>query len=112
MRCEVAVGAGSVSPPGIATECPGQRASAGGLTGTLVETAWAPHHYPRVTSHQYKLLAGQPTAITDVCRKANLRLTRRFQRLEARGNESPVAMTAIARELAGFVSAIGRGDTA
>lgn len=78
----------------------------------LVEAAWAYRHYPKVTTRQRKMFANQPPAITDTCRKANLRLTRRFQRLEARGKPSPVAMTAIARELAGFVWAIGRTDSA
>lgn len=98
----------------------GQKTRRGGITKTgnsrvrriLVEAAWAYRHYPKVTSRQYKLFAGQPSAITDICRKANLRLTRRFQRLEARGKKSPVAMTAIARELAGFVWAIGRANSA
>lgn len=98
----------------------GQKQRRGGITKTgnarvrriLVEAAWAYRHYPRVTTRQYRMFAGQPSAITDVCRKANLRLTRRFQRLEARGKKSPVAMTAIARELAGFVWAIGNAATA
>jgi len=98
----------------------GQKQRRGGITKTgngrvrriLVEAAWAYRHYPRVTTRQYKMFASQPPAITDVCRKANLRLTRRFQRLEARGKKSPVAMTAIARELAGFVWAVARADTA
>lgn len=98
----------------------GQKQRRGGITKTgnarvrriLVEAAWAYRHYPRVTTRQYRMFAGQPSAITDVCRKANLRLTRRFQRLEARGKKSPVAMTAIARELAGFVWAIGNTATA
>jgi transposase len=98
----------------------GQKQRRGGITKTgnghvrriLVEAAWAYRHYPKVTSRQRKMLAHQPPSIADVCRKANLRLTRRFQRLEARGKKSPVAMTAIARELAGFVWAVARADTA
>jgi transposase len=98
----------------------GQKQRRGGITKTgnsrvrriLVEAAWAYRHYPKVTSRQRKMLAQQPPVIADVCRKANLRLTRRFQRLEARGKKSPVAMTAIARELAGFVWAVARANTA
>jgi len=98
----------------------GQKQRRGGITKTgngrvrriLVEAAWAYRHYPKVTTRQRKMFASQPVAIVDVCRKANLRLTRRFQRLEARGKKSPVAMTAIARELAGFVWAVARADTA
>lgn len=98
----------------------GQKQRRGGITKTgngrvrriLVEAAWAYRHYPKVTSRQRRMLAHQPPAIADVCHKANLRLTRRFQRLEARGKKSPVAVTAIARELAGFVWAVARADTA
>jgi transposase len=98
----------------------GQKQRRGGITKTgngrvrriLVEAAWAYRHYPKVTSRQRKMFASQPAVIADMCRKANLRLTRRFQRLEARGKKSPVAMTAIARELAGFVWAVARADTA
>jgi transposase len=98
----------------------GQKQRRGGITKTgnsrvrriLVEAAWAYRHYPKVTSRQRKMFAGQPPAIADVCCRANLRLTRRFRRLEARGKKSPVAMTAIARELAGFVWAIARVDSA
>ena len=98
----------------------GQKQRRGGITKTgnsrvrriLVEAAWAYRHYPKVTSRQRRMFANQPSAIADVCRKANLRLTRRFHRLEARGKKSPVALTAIARELAGFVWAIGRAAPA
>ena len=98
----------------------GQKQRRGAITKTgngyvrrvLVEAAWAYRHYPKVTSRQRKMLAHQPPTLADVCRKANLRLTRRFRRLEARGKRTPVAMTAIARELAGFVWAVGRSDTA
>ena len=98
----------------------GQKQRRGGITKTgnsrvrriLVEAAWAYRRSPMVRSRQRKMLAQQPPAIADVCRRANLRLTRRFQRLEARGKRSPVAITAIARELAGFIWAVARADTA
>lgn len=94
----------------------GQKQRRGGITKTgnghvrriLVEAAWAYRHHPGVTSRQRKLLVQQSPELADLCRKANLRLTRRFRRLEARGKRTPVAMTAIARELAGFVWAVAR----
>jgi transposase len=94
----------------------GQKQRRGGITKTgnghvrriLVEAAWAYRHHPGVTSRHRKLLIQQPAAVADVARKADLRLTRRFRRLEARGKRTPVAMTAIARELAGFVWAMAR----
>jgi transposase len=94
----------------------GQKQRRGGITKTgnghvrriLVEAAWAYRHHPGIGSRQRKLLTHQPAVVADVCRKADLRLTRRYRRLEARGKRSQVAMTAIARELAGFVWAIAR----
>ena len=98
----------------------GEKQRRGGITKTgnghvrriLVEAAWAYRHHPGIGSRQRKLLTHQPTAVADVCRKADLRLTRRYRRLEARGKRSQVAMTAIARELAGFVWAIARVEPA
>jgi transposase len=98
----------------------GQKQRRGGITKTgnghvrriLVEAAWAYRHHPGTTSRHRKLLVQQPPGVADVCRKADLRLTRRFRRLEARGKRTPVAMTAIARELAGFVWAVARAETA
>lgn len=89
----------------------GPKKQRGGITKTgnahvrriLVEAAWSYRHPPGITSRQRKLLAQQPAEVADMCRKADLRLTRRFRRLQARGKHAPVAMTAIARELAGFV---------
>jgi transposase len=78
----------------------------------LVEAAWAYRHHPGISSRQRRLLTHQPALVADVCRKADLRLTRRYRRLEARGKRSQVAMTAIARELAGFVWALARVEAA
>jgi hypothetical protein len=49
-----------------------------------------------------------PKAITDIAWKAQLRLCSRFRKLAARGVNRNKLVTAIARELAGFVWAIGR----
>jgi hypothetical protein len=51
---------------------------------------------------------GLPKAITDISWKAQLRLHHRYQHLTRVGKKkSQVAVTAVARELAGFVWAIG-----
>jgi transposase len=94
----------------------GPKQRRGGITKTgnghvrriLVEAAWAYRHHPGTTSRQRRLLAEQPPWVADAARTANLRLTRRYRRLYARGKRTPVAMTAIARELAGFVWAMAR----
>ena len=51
---------------------------------------------------------GLPKAVRDIAWKAQLRLCARLRRLAARGLNRNKLVTAIARELAGFVWAIGR----
>jgi len=74
----------------------------------LVEVAWHYQHSPRVSPiiarRQYHL----PKAVTDIAWKAQLRLNAKFKRLLARRVLKTKAVVAVARELAGFVWAIGR----
>jgi hypothetical protein len=48
-------------------------------------------------------LRDQPPAVVEYARKAQTRLHRRYSRLVGRGKKSQVAVTAVARELCGFV---------
>jgi transposase len=75
----------------------------------LVEAAWHYRHSPRSTGAAIKKRReGQPPEVIETARKAELRLYKKFTRLVMRGKKSTVAATAVARELAGFVWAIGR----
>jgi transposase len=75
----------------------------------LVESAWAYRHGRTSTSPRVQtLLASQPAEVATIAAKASQRLARRYARLVARGKLSPVACTAVARELCGFVWALGR----
>jgi transposase len=49
-----------------------------------------------------------PKPVRDIAWKAQTRLCARFRRLSARGKKSTVVVAAIARELAGFIWAIGQ----
>lgn len=74
----------------------------------LVETAWA-YHFPAkigkdLTIRQENL----PQKVCDIAWRAQLRLCRRYQRLAAKGKIKQVIITAIARELVGFMWAIAR----
>lgn len=74
----------------------------------LVEAAW---HYQRVTRPGPRIRrrrAGQPAVRLDIAERCDQRLHRRFVRLTARGKRTTVAATAVARELAGFIWAIGQ----
>ena len=73
----------------------------------LVEAAWH-HERPLRAAPAAAMAAGAPDApLAQACERCNLRLNRRFLALRARGKHGSVAAAAVARELAGFVWAIG-----
>jgi transposase len=49
-----------------------------------------------------------PTVVRDIAWKAQVRLCARYRRMLARKKKAPVVITAIARELVGFIWAIAR----
>jgi transposase len=75
----------------------------------LVEAA---HHYrvsPRLTPHLQKRQEGLPRNVTDAAWEAQRRLHHRYRQLSGPGRKkAPVVITALARELSGFVWAIAR----
>ena len=83
----------------------------GGITKTgnrwartlLVEAAWAYRHPPKVSAIIETRAQQIDPAIRAIAWKAQLRLTRKYRRLRARGKQHNVIVTAIARELAGFL---------
>ncbi|QPF75555.1 IS110 family transposase [Roseateles sp. DAIF2] len=74
----------------------------------LVEVAWHYRADPRVSPVIATRQDGLPPAVTDIAWKAQLRLSAKFKRLCARRLLKTKAVVAVARELAGFVWAIGR----
>jgi transposase len=89
----------------------GNRRARGAITKTgnahlrrvLVEAAWHYRHYPHVGR---PLLARQhdaPSALVQRAWTAQHRLFRCYRRLVARGRPHQVAVTAVARELTGFI---------
>lgn len=74
----------------------------------LIEAAW--NYTPRTVEGRTMKArrSGQPQAIIDIARKCDLRLNRKYHRMTSRGKRSTVAVVAIARELAGFIWAIGQ----
>jgi transposase len=69
----------------------------------LVEAAWHYRHRPAVSSRLAQCTAGQPAAIVAEAWRAQQRLHRRYRHLVGHGKRPTVAVTAVARELAGFV---------
>jgi transposase len=74
----------------------------------LVEVAWHYREGPRVSPIIAKRHDGLPSAVTGIAWKAQTRLNGKFKRLLARKVMKTKAVVAVARELAGFVWAIGR----
>jgi len=75
---------------------------------TLVECAWSYQHPPRVGIAKQQKVAAAPPKVREIAWKAQCRLNRRYRALIRRGKLKTVAITAVARELAGFVWAIAR----
>jgi transposase len=78
----------------------------------LVEAAWAYRFRPRIGTGLARRLDGQPPATAARSWKAQQRLHATYTRLTGRGKPDGVAVTAVARELAGFVWAEMTADTA
>lgn len=73
------------------------------LRTQLVESAWAYKSRPAVGAEIGRRQHGLPPEVVARAWRAQLRLTGRFRRLDARKTSRNVVVTAIARELAGFV---------
>jgi transposase len=94
----------------------GDRVWRGGITKTgnrharriLVESAWSYRHPPRIGAAKLVRVAAAPPAVRDIAWKAQTRLTARYRALTRAGKRDVVAITAVARELAGFVWAVAR----
>jgi transposase len=77
----------------------------------LVECAWSYQHPPRVGSAKQHKVDAAPAAAREIAWKAQCRLHRRYRALIRRGKLKTVAITAVARELAGFIWAVNRAIT-
>jgi transposase len=90
--------------------------SRGGITKTgnghvrrvLVEAAWTYRHPARKTAVLQRRAEQTSAVVQEIAWKAQTRLCGRYRLFEARGKLKVQACTAIARELAGFIWAIGQ----
>jgi transposase len=84
------------------------------LRRLLIESAW--HYAPpaRVGERLVRRRAGCPAAVIDHADKALYRLHKKYIRLVLGGKQKNVAITAVARELAGFIwaTAVERASAA
>jgi transposase len=72
----------------------------------LIEAAHSYRFPARVTRRQLAGVDTVPDAVREIAWKAQTRLCQRYRRMVAKGKPTPVIVTAIARELAGFVWSI------
>lgn len=94
----------------------GSSKSRGGITKTgnghvrrvLVEAAWTYRFPARKTAHLQRRAERTPEAVQEIAWKAQKRLCGRYQAMQARGKLKVQTCTAVARELAGFIWAIGQ----
>lgn len=74
----------------------------------LVECAWSYRHPPRLGKKKLDRVAAAPRAAREIAWKAQSRLAARYRALLRRGKKPTVAITAVARELSGFIWALDR----
>ena len=100
---------------GVREDSSGGRTRRSGITKTgnahlrriLMEAAWAYRHRPSVGSALRKRQAALSDEVNAIAWKAQHRLHGRYRRLLGRGKCQPQVVTAIGRELLGFIWAIG-----
>ncbi|HTF24618.1 MAG TPA: transposase [Candidatus Limnocylindria bacterium] len=93
----------------------GESTRRGGITKTgnahlrrvVVEAAWAYRYRPNVGAALRKRQELVSEEVREIAWKAQHRLHSRYQKLTARGKEKGKVVTAIGRELLGFIWAIG-----
>lgn len=99
----------------------GNKERRGGITKTgnghvrraLVEAAWSYRHKTiEVSVRQGRAFAAQPPEVVDIGRRANHRLAKRYRHLSSRNKKWPAVTTAVAREMCGFLWALGQIATA
>ena len=73
------------------------------LRRVLIESAWHYRHHPLVSAVMRTRQRGAPTAVIAHAWTAQQRLHRRYARFAARGKPKQHIVTAVARELTGFV---------
>ena len=82
------------------------KAGNGHVRRVLVEAAWAYRYRARISRTLLKRQENLPQPIRDIAWKAQLRLCSRYRHFWAKGKAKQVIVTAIARELCGFMWAI------
>jgi transposase len=94
----------------------GGRERRGGITKTgnahfrrvAIESSWHYRHAPIAGGALKKRRAGLPQEVLEIVRKADKRLNKRYWHLVNKGKNTRTAVVAVARELLGFIWAMGQ----
>ncbi len=93
----------------------GKRTRRGSITKTgnahlrriVVEAAWSYRYRPAIGPRLRKRQEGVPEPVKEIAWKAQIRLHKRYTKLAAAGKDQRKIITAVGRELLGFIWAIG-----
>jgi transposase len=77
------------------------------LRRIVIEAAWSYRHFPSIGKTLAARQRGQTEEVKEIAWKAQCRLFHRYRKLLAAGKSRQQAVTAIGRELLGFIWAIG-----
>jgi transposase len=77
----------------------------------LVEASWSYRYPPRVGREKQAKVDAAPQAVREIAWQAQTRLSARYRALGNKGKRPTVVVTAIAREMCGFIWAIHRAMT-
>lgn len=94
----------------------GPRTSRGSITKAgnphvrwkLIESAWHARHRPALSIRLRRRTVGVPQEVCDIAWAAQKRLYKRYWAMIGRNKRSQIAAVAVARELVGFIWAIGQ----
>ncbi len=84
------------------------KAGSGLARRALIEGAWSYRMQARVSPKLLARLEALPQAVRDIAWKGQLRMCQRYRHLVAAGKAKVVVITAIAREMVGFIWAIAK----
>ena len=88
------------------------KAGSGLARRALIEGAWSYRMQARISVKLLARIEALPKMVRDIAWKGQLRMCQRYRHLIAAGKAKVVVVTAIAREMLGFVWAIARAVTA
>ena len=74
----------------------------------LIEAAWSYRYPARVAKEKAEIVVRLSKRVRDIAWKAQIRLCTRYRTMLAKGKKPTIVVAALARELAGFVWAIGQ----